>query len=116
MRLAAEHLVGYSTTQPAIFKTNGLEPVKDLKLLVKDYDVRKSPTLDPLRTSVYTADQPIAKNALTILINISDDKDVLEYLAKDDAFLETLLARVTVCQSPFPLSVSLFDPSPIHII
>ena len=42
--------------------------------------------------------QPIAKNALTILINISGDQDVLESLAKDDAFLDTLLLRITVCQ------------------
>ena len=41
--------------------------------------------------------KPIAKNALTILINISNDSDVLGLLAEDDAFLETLLARVTVC-------------------
>jgi hypothetical protein len=54
-------------------------PVKDLKLLVKDY-------------------APIAKNALTILINISHDGEVLKSLAKDDEFLETLLARITVCQ------------------
>jgi len=42
--------------------------------------------------------QPIAKNALTILINISDDEEVLQNLAKDDAFLESLLQRITVCQ------------------
>ena len=42
--------------------------------------------------------KPIAKNALTILINISKDPDVLALLAEDDAFLETLLVRVTVCQ------------------
>ena len=63
-----------------LFKRNQLEPVKDLKLLVKDY-------------------APIAKNALTILINISHDGEVLKSLANDDAFLETLLSRITVCQS-----------------
>ena len=36
---ACEHLVGYSVTQPAIFKANQLAPVKDLKLLVWDYKV-----------------------------------------------------------------------------
>ena len=41
--------------------------------------------------------QPIANNALTILINISVDRDFLKLLAEDDAFLETLLGRVTVC-------------------
>ena len=62
-----------------LFKRNQLEPVKDLKLLIKDY-------------------APIAKNALTILVNISSDSEVLKSLAKDDAFLELLLSRITVCQ------------------
>lgn len=78
--IAAENLVGYSATQPSLFKRNNLEPVKDLKLLVKDF-------------------APIAHNALTILVNISDDKDVLKNLASDDVFRETLLQRITVCQS-----------------
>lgn len=73
--------MGYSKAQPSIFKTGQLTPVKDLKLLVKDY-------------------APIAKNALTILINISEDREVLTDLAKDDTFLETLLSRITVCQFP----------------
>lgn len=76
---AAENLVGYSTAQPSLFKRNQLEPVKDLKLLIKDY-------------------APIAKNALTILVNISEDSEVLESLAGDDAFLESMLRRMTVCQ------------------
>jgi len=33
---------------------------------------------------------------LTILINLSTDEEVLKCLAEDDAFLETLLAKVTV--------------------
>lgn len=80
-QIAVANLVGYSTVQPSIFKINQLTPVKDLKLLVKDYPV-------------------IAKNALTILINISEDKEVMEYMAGDDAFIETLMARITVCQLP----------------
>ena len=36
---AAENLLPYSKTQPSIFKTAQLAPVKDLKLLVKDYTV-----------------------------------------------------------------------------
>ncbi|KAF6235096.1 hypothetical protein HO173_006723 [Letharia columbiana] len=78
---AAENLLPYSKIQPAIFKTAKLIPVKDLKLLVKDYAA-------------------IAKNALTILINISKDPDVLGLLAEDDAFLETLLVRVTNSKEP----------------
>lgn len=41
--------------------------------------------------------QPIAHDALTILINLSNDEDVLRNLAGDDTFLESLLLRVTVC-------------------
>jgi hypothetical protein len=37
---AVENLVPYSVSQPAIFKTNQLLPIKDLKLLVRDYKVR----------------------------------------------------------------------------
>lgn len=47
-----------------------------MKLLVRDY-------------------APIAKNVLTILINISTDEEVLKYLAEDDAFVEVLLNRIT---------------------
>jgi hypothetical protein len=65
---AADHVVGYSQTNLPLFK-----------LLVRDY-------------------APIAKNALTILINISSDTEVLKSLAKDDDFLESLLSRITVCQ------------------
>lgn len=80
-QVAAEHLVGYSQTHTSIFKTDQLQPVKDLKLLVKDYP-------------------QIAKNALTILINISHDVEVLRDLANDDEFLGQLLSRITVCQFP----------------
>ena len=77
--IAAENLVGYSSAQPNLFKRNQLEPIKDLKLLIKDY-------------------APIAKNALMILVNISEDAEVLKNLADDNEFLESLLRRVTVCQ------------------
>lgn len=77
-QIAAEELVGYSTAQPALFKRNQLEPVKDLKLLIKDYT-------------------PIAHNAVTILVNISEDKEVLKSLAEDDISMESVLRRVTVC-------------------
>ncbi|KAJ4349610.1 Protein hgh1 [Didymosphaeria variabile] len=80
-QVAAEHLVGYSQADLPLFKRSQLEPVKDLKLLVKDYG-------------------PIAKNALTILINISHDGEVLKSLANDDAFLETLLSRITNKKEP----------------
>ncbi|KAI9661018.1 MAG: hypothetical protein M1821_009345 [Bathelium mastoideum] len=80
-QIAAENLVGYSTAQPEIFKTDRLTPVKDLKLLIKDYPA-------------------IAKNALAILVNISADGDILKILAEDDAFLESLLLRMTSDREP----------------
>lgn len=39
---ATENLVQYSKTQPSIFKNAQLTPVKDLKLLIRDYAVRIS--------------------------------------------------------------------------
>ncbi|CAK4034131.1 related to FAM203 family [Lecanosticta acicola] len=80
-QIAAENLVGYSTAQPTLFKRNQLEPIKDLKLLVKDYG-------------------PIAKNALTMLVNVSEDSEVVKSLADDDAFIESILRRVTDAKEP----------------
>ncbi|KFY42823.1 hypothetical protein V495_04328 [Pseudogymnoascus sp. VKM F-4514 (FW-929)] len=80
-QLAVENLVPYSLSQPAIFKTNGLLPVKHLKLLVRDYP-------------------QIAKNALDILINLSDDHEILEDLAKDNTLLDSLLSRLTSPTEP----------------
>lgn len=40
--------------------------------------------------------QPIAKNAFTILINLTGDEEVVANLAGDDAFVETLLMKLTV--------------------
>jgi hypothetical protein len=42
--------------------------------------------------------QPISKNAITILVNLSHDDEVVKTLAEDDAFLETLLKKITVCE------------------
>ncbi|KAF2135389.1 uncharacterized protein K452DRAFT_23168 [Aplosporella prunicola CBS 121167] len=80
-QIAAENLVGFSTAQPSLFKRNQLEPIKDLKLLVKDYT-------------------PIAKNALTMLINLSDDEEVRKSLVEDNALLETILLRITSPKEP----------------
>lgn len=33
-----------------------------------------------------------------MLVNLSADDDVLRTLAEDDSFVETVLARVTVCR------------------
>ncbi|KIV90100.1 hypothetical protein PV10_07441 [Exophiala mesophila] len=79
-QIACENLVGLSS-DPSIFKSPQLVPVKDLKLLVRDY-------------------APIAKNALTILINISHDAEILKYLVEDDAFVEVLLKKITDPKEP----------------
>ena len=43
--------------------------------------------------------QPIAKDALTILVNISHDTEILKALYDDEAFLETLILKLTVRKS-----------------
>ena len=40
--------------------------------------------------------QPIAQNALTILINLSQDEEVLGNLVEDDVFVETIMKKITV--------------------
>ncbi|RDL31400.1 uncharacterized protein BP5553_09609 [Venustampulla echinocandica] len=75
-QLAVENLVPYSLSQPSIFKTNELLPIKDLKLLVRDY-------------------KQIAKDAITILINLSTDREILEDLASDKEFITSMLGRLT---------------------
>lgn len=92
-----EHLVGYSTADPAIFKVNQLEPIKDLKLLVRDYSVGSTRTYQGHAVTDHNIRQPIAKNALTILINLSEDKEIVEYLIKDEVLVESLLSLITVC-------------------
>ncbi|KAJ5885336.1 Oligopeptide transporter OPT superfamily [Penicillium taxi] len=80
-QIACENLVGFSTAQPSLFKRHQLLPVRDLKLLARDYT-------------------PIAKNALTILINLSADEEILKSLAEDDQFIETLLLKLTNVKDP----------------
>ncbi|KAJ5241930.1 uncharacterized protein N7469_000257 [Penicillium citrinum] len=80
-QIACENLVGFSSAEPNLFKRQQLLPVRDLKLLARDYT-------------------PIAKNALTILINLSSDEEVLKCLAEDDDFIETLLFKLTSVKEP----------------
>ncbi|KAF1812818.1 DUF383-domain-containing protein [Eremomyces bilateralis CBS 781.70] len=75
-QIAVENLVGFSTAQPDLFRAREHEPIKDLKLLVKDYP-------------------PIAKNALTMLINLTEGADILENLSGDNEFIMSLLSRIT---------------------
>ncbi|TEA11481.1 Protein HGH1-like protein [Colletotrichum sidae] len=71
-KVAVENLVGYSQAQPEIFKTEGLTPIKHLKFLVKDHP-------------------KIAEHVLTILVNLTAEKDVLEFVATDDKFIGELV-------------------------
>ncbi|KAK3307031.1 uncharacterized protein B0T15DRAFT_395987 [Chaetomium strumarium] len=80
-KLATENLVPYSTSQPSIFKSEELLPVKHLKFLINDH-----PT--------------IAEHALTILVNLTADSKILEYVATDDRFLGTLLSYLVVPAEP----------------
>ncbi|PGH17524.1 hypothetical protein AJ79_01124 [Helicocarpus griseus UAMH5409] len=80
-QIACENLVGFSISQPSLFKAHQLLPVRDLKLLAKDY-------------------APIAKNAWTMLVNLSGDEEILKELAEDDAFLETIMNKVTNKKEP----------------
>ncbi|KAL2167393.1 hypothetical protein VTG60DRAFT_1343 [Thermothelomyces hinnuleus] len=74
-KVAAENLVPYSTEQPSIFKRDELLPVKHLKFLIRDHP-------------------EIAEHAITILINLTSDRSVLEYVATDERFLGILLGNL----------------------
>lgn len=78
---AAENLVGYSTAQPSLFKYNNLEPIRDLRLLIRGYT-------------------QIAHNAITMLINLSEDKEILDILVSDKTFIEDVLVRLTSATEP----------------
>lgn len=98
--IATENLVPYSTSEPALFKTDNLTPVKNLKLLVNDHPVslRHSRFPGPVHTSqdIYCDFKKIAEHVITILVNLSADREILESLATDDKFLSTILSYITV--------------------
>jgi len=95
-----EHLVPYSTSQPTIFKTEDFRPVETLKLLIHDRPVCPSRAqYGNLMVTDFDA-QNIAEFAITNLVNLSADPEILENLASDDKFVDAVLARVTVCLSP----------------
>ncbi|KAK0722238.1 hypothetical protein B0T26DRAFT_209237 [Lasiosphaeria miniovina] len=101
-KIAIENLVAYSIEDPSIFKSDQLLPVKHLKILVRD---------DPVRALIRSielfhfwrkksctdgeCEQVIAEHALTILINLSADRDVLEYIATDDKFIDIVLQNIS---------------------
>ncbi|KAL2135971.1 hypothetical protein VTI74DRAFT_6020 [Chaetomium olivicolor] len=80
-KLAIENLEPYSTAQPSIFKTEELLPVKHLKFLIRDHP-------------------KIAEHALTILVNLTADRSILEYVANDDRFLGILLGNLVDPKEP----------------
>ncbi|KAI9785403.1 MAG: hypothetical protein M1816_000418 [Peltula sp. TS41687] len=80
-QIAISKLAEYSLSQPEIFKVAQMRPIKDLKLLVKDY-------------------APIAHDTLTILINLCADQAILQDLSVDDDFLEALLLQITNTKEP----------------
>lgn len=50
---ACENLVAYATSQPSLFKRHQLLPVRDLKLLARDYTVRaRDPRDSRMQTDV----------------------------------------------------------------
>ncbi|KAI1465860.1 DUF383-domain-containing protein [Daldinia caldariorum] len=79
--LAMEHLVPYSTSQPSIFKADNLQPVKNLKLLIKDHP-------------------RIAEHVITILINLAADREILESLGTDEKFLDEVLRQIIIPTEP----------------
>ncbi|KAF7559904.1 hypothetical protein G7046_g4237 [Stylonectria norvegica] len=79
--LAVENLVPYSIAEPAIFKASELQPVKHLKLLVKDHP-------------------KISEHVVTMLVNLSGDQEVLESLATDEKFLDAVFAHIVKPEEP----------------
>ncbi|KAM0432816.1 hypothetical protein ACHAPT_004518 [Fusarium lateritium] len=80
-QVAVENLVPYSTAEPNIFKDSQLQPIKHLKFLVRDHP-------------------KIAEHAVTILINLSGDQEILENIATDERFLGILFQLIVDPEEP----------------
>ncbi|KAK4935345.1 Protein hgh1 [Elasticomyces elasticus] len=78
-QVATNALVAYSTqpSQIQIFKRNQLEPIKDLKLLIKDY-------------------AQIQKDALGVLTNLTahNDREIIRSLCDDERFIGELCRQI----------------------
>ncbi|KLU86213.1 hypothetical protein MAPG_05230 [Magnaporthiopsis poae ATCC 64411] len=74
-QVAVEHLVPYSTADVAIFKSEQLTPIKNLKILIRDHP-------------------RIAVHAIHILVNLSADEEILKNLAADRKFTDTVFERI----------------------
>ncbi|KAK9237350.1 hypothetical protein V1525DRAFT_360810 [Lipomyces kononenkoae] len=80
--IALQHLVGYSTTpQKTIFLSDNCRPIKDLKTIARDTP-------------------KIAKDALTVLANMSEFVKIRAILAEDLGFLEFVITSITKPQEP----------------
>ncbi|KAK4176712.1 hypothetical protein QBC36DRAFT_387281 [Triangularia setosa] len=79
--VAIENLVPYSVSEPSIFKTENLTPVKHLKFLIRDHP-------------------KIAEHALTILINLTADANIVEFVASDEKFLGIALGLLVDAKEP----------------
>ncbi|KAL6809456.1 hypothetical protein GGI42DRAFT_240987 [Trichoderma sp. SZMC 28013] len=79
--VAIENLVPFSESEPSIFKIEQLKPVKHLKFLVRDI-------------------AKIAEHALTILINLTGDQEILEFVATDEKFLEMVFSHIVHPEEP----------------
>ncbi|KAI8679562.1 Protein HGH1-like protein [Fusarium keratoplasticum] len=80
-QVAVENLVPYSTAEPNIFKDSQLQPVKNLKILIRDHP-------------------KISEHAVTILVNLSGDQEILENLATDEKFLDVVFRRIVNPEEP----------------
>ncbi|KAI9158279.1 Protein HGH1 [Paramyrothecium foliicola] len=80
-QLAVVNLVPYSTTEPSVFKAANSQPIKNLKVLVRDHP-------------------SISEYAITILVNLSGDREVLELLATDEKFMEYVFSRLVNPEEP----------------
>ena len=65
-------------------------------MLIQDRPVCDVLCGPPKKTSVLTSCQQIAQHALTILVNIAADAEVLNYLASDEKFLDVIFSRIMV--------------------
>jgi hypothetical protein len=92
-QLAIVNLVPYSTAEPAVFKSNDLQPIKNLKVLVRDH-------------------VSISEFAITILVNLSGDRQVLELLATDEKFMEHIFSRLVVSLPAAPFVYMHSDNGP----
>ncbi|KAL1887176.1 Protein hgh1 [Ceratocystis pirilliformis] len=87
-QVAVENLVPFSLSQPEIFKANEYQSLKFLKILTRDKPA-------------------ISEHAVTILVNLSGEEEVLKNLATDEAFVNSVLQRMVMAGEPNADSLSM---------